>query len=713
MAAWRWTRRILIVVAVLVVLLFAATATALALVDTSALRGVIERRAEAATGRELRIPGELEISLLPWLGFEVGEARLANAPGFGEQPLVALDRAELRVRLLPLFRREVVLDRIVLHGLEANLARNAAGENNWAGLAGERSPTKERTPGEGPGAGERPLFRIEGVEIRNANVSWRDASADQAMVLRDLDLTAGAIGAGERTPIRLDFEVEPEGGPVLSVSASTALAFDEAAGRAALAGLKVAVDARGEALPGGRLQAGLAADVSVDTEAQQAQIADLSLAVAERLTANGTLDVAYGGAEPRFEGQLEILSFDPRALADALGAAVPQPADEDALHQAELTLALQGTPERIEIPSIEGRLDDTRFTGSAAAALGERPSFEARLNADQLDIDRYLPEGADAGGGNGGGAGAGGDPVASLPLESLRGFDAEVHAQIDRLGYSGLDMNDVQVDATLARGILTLDRATLAAADGTLGISGRLDARTDAPATRLDSEITSVQSEPLLNALLGRAPILGSLDATLALNTAGPTLEAWLDALDGQIAAVFRDGAVRGFNLAQQLRVLGARLTGSPVEQAEVERRTDFSVLKLKATIDDGVLRSDTLDLRAPLLRLAGEGQVDLAERNLDYTARVFVTDTLMGQGGKAAAELKGLEIPVRVTGPFADPGIDIQLAEALQGRIKAQARQEVEKEKAELKKKAEKAKKKAGKELEDELKKRLEEALQ
>ena len=712
MAVWRWTRRILIAVAIVVVLLFAATAAALALVDTAALRGVIERRAEAATGRELRIPGELEISVLPWLGFEVGEAWLANAPGFGEQPMVALDRAELRVRLLPLFRREVVLDRIVLYGLDANLARNAAGQTNWAGLAGEPAPTEQPTPPDSPGGAERPVFRIDGVEIRNANLSWRDATADQSVVLRDLDLTAGAIGAGERTPIRLDFEVEPEGGPVLSVSANTGLSFDTAAGRATLAGLEVAVDARGDAVPGNRLQAGLAADVSVDTEAERAQMANLRLTVADQLTANGAIDVAFGGAEPQFEGRLEVQPFNPRALARALAVELPQPRDDQVLRQAQLSLALRGTPARIEVPSIEGRLDDTHLSGNALAVMGERPAFEARLNADQLDIDRYLAEGTGAGDTDGG-VGAGGDPVASIPLESLRGFDAEAQAQIDRLGYSGLDMNDVRVDLTLAKGILTLDRASLAAADGTLGISGRLDARTDTPAVRLDSEIAGMQSEPLLNALLGRAPIVGGLDATFALNTAGATLQDWIDALDGQLGATFRDGALRGFNLAQQLRVLGARLTGSPVEEASAERRTDFSVLKLQATIEDGVLRSDTLDLRAPLLRVAGEGQVDLAERNLDYTARVFVTDTLMGQGGKAAAELKGLEIPVRVSGPFTEPGVDIQLAEALQDRIKTQARQEVDEEKAELKKKTEKAKKKAKDKVEDELRKRLEEALQ
>jgi AsmA protein len=720
MGVWRWTRRILIVGGILVALLFAAAATALALVDTNALRGTIERRAEAATGRALRIEGDLAISLVPWLGFEVGRVRLANAPGFGEEPFVALGRAELRVELLSLLVGDVVLDRIVLHGLELTLARNAAGESNWADLGGASASEHRSSAGQDEGTSAPARLRIEGIEVRDANLSWRNAGADQAIAVRDIDLTTGAIAAGQRTPVELDFSVEPEGQPALNVTAETGLTFNEAMTRIRLPALNVDLEARGEGLPGEKLRASLAGDVDVALDAARAAIDPLRLTLAEQLTTEGALAIDFGGAEPQFDGQVATQPFDPRALAAALGTPLPPPSDDQVLRKARIGFGLQGSPARLEIQAIDGQLDDTELTGQATAAFSGRPSIQARLEAGQLDLDRYLPaatEQTEAGGsdtdGAGSGNGTGKDPIARLPLETLRGFDAAVRAHIARLGYSGLDMADVRVDGRLQQGLLTLERAALNTAGGSVGLQGRFDARKDVPAVRLDGNIKGLQAEPVADAFLGSTPIVGVLEANMGLTTRGATLDTWTEALDGQLAATFRDGSVRGFNIAQQLRVLGARLTGSPLDQAEAERRTDFSVLRMQARIDDGTLRSDTLNLRAPLLRVSGSGEANLVARELDYTARIFVTDTLAGQGGEAAAELKGLEVPVRVTGGFADPGVEIQLAQALQERVKARARQQIEEEEKELEKEVEKEKDKAEEKAKDELRKELEEAFQ
>lgn len=714
MAIKRWIKWIVITVVTIVVLFFAVVATALALVDTQALRGVIEDRVETTTGRELRIEGPLDVSLFPWLGFELGRIRLANAEGFGDDPIAAFKQAQLRVRLLPLIGGDIALDRVVLNGLEVNLARNARGENNWDDLIGQAAAGAEKPqPGsadEGGASGAGWSLRVEGVEVRDARVTWSDASTGQQVTVRDFRLLTGRLEAGVATPVELSLTAMTADAPELELAAAGDLSWHPDGPRVRIAGLGVDVDARGGTLPGGQLAAGLDGDISIDAGRGEAKIDNLVITALDRLRVTGQVEGAFGDAGPSLDGRLAVDSFNPRELASALAIELPPLTDGKALTRAELKLALAGTPSAIRLDSIEGRIDDTRVTGSARAALMEVPRVAVDLEADRIDLDRYMPPstGGAAGGGGAGADGAAADPVATLPVERLRGISARFHAGIGTVLYQGLDMSAVRLDARIEEGILYLDHAGLETAGGRIETSGRLDGRTDEPGLRLDTGIVGVQAEPLLTALIGSAPITGRLDTELSVNTRGGTLDAWTRALGGRFDVTFREGAVRGLNIAQRIREASARLSGGDVDTAKAERRTDFSILQMSGRIRDGVVSSDQLDLRSPLLRVSGAGEADLGKRTVDYTTRVLITSTLAGEGGSSADELGGLRVPLRIKGPWASPGIDLQFGKALEGRVSADA--EAEAKKRQEAAAAELEKKKAAAEADAERKKRQQE---
>ncbi|MDQ7014875.1 MAG: AsmA-like C-terminal region-containing protein, partial [Gammaproteobacteria bacterium] len=87
------------------------------------------------------------------------------------------------------------------------------------------------------------------------------------------------------------------------------------------------------------------------------------------------------------------------------------------------------------------------------------------------------------------------------------------------------------------------------------------------------------------------------------------------------------------------------------------------------ATIKSGVVSSNDLDLRSPLLRVSGKGNANLVNNQLDYTAEIKITSSTSGQGGKSSNDLAGLNIPIRASGPFDDVGIEFLLAQALAGK--------------------------------------------
>lgn len=66
-----------------------------------------------------------------------------------------------------------------------------------------------------------------------------------------------------------------------------------------------------------------------------------------------------------------------------------------------------------------------------------------------------------------------------------------------------------------------------------------------------------------------------------------------------------------------------------------------------------GFAHDDDLDLRSPLLRVAGSGDVDLARQRLDYAARVTLPESSSAGDPAGLAALRGLAVPVHLSGPF------------------------------------------------------------
>jgi len=105
------------------------------LFDPNDFRDNFAVQVKKATGRELTIDGDIEVSLFPWLAIDIGETHLGNAAGFGDDPFVSFKQARLSVRVLPmLLHREVTIGTAVLDGLSVNLEVARNGRSNWQDL---------------------------------------------------------------------------------------------------------------------------------------------------------------------------------------------------------------------------------------------------------------------------------------------------------------------------------------------------------------------------------------------------------------------------------------------------------------------------------------------------------------------------------------------------------------------------------------------------
>ena len=136
------------------------------------------------------------------------------------------------------------------------------------------------------------------------------------------------------------------------------------------------------------------------------------------------------------------------------------------------------------------------------------------------------------------------------------------------------------------------------------------------------------------------------------LTMQGNTVGAMKRALNGSMSLNLADGAIKGINIAKSLREFG-KSGASRTQGANREEKTDFSELKATFKVDNGVAHNDDLSLKSPLLRLTGNGDINIGNDSINYVAKATLAKTLEGQGGKDA--VGGITVPVRVNGPFAD----------------------------------------------------------
>ena len=126
------------------------------------------------------------------------------------------------------------------------------------------------------------------------------------------------------------------------------------------------------------------------------------------------------------------------------------------------------------------------------------------------------------------------------------------------------------------------------------------------------------------------------------------------------------------------------------VGKVDENAKTDFSEMAGTLIFDQGVVRNQDLVLKSPLLRIAGQGQADLVSERIDYTLNTTLSATAEGQGGKELTDLRGITIPIKVSGTFDDPSYTPDVA----GLAKAKAEKALEKNKEKI---TEKLKEKLG----------------
>lgn len=612
-------RRFLLVLLLIAAVLVGAALILPALLPAEAWRGRVETAASEALGREVTIEGDIAFSVLPRVQARAGSVRIANAEGFGDEPFAAMEQMRLSLQLMPLLRRELVIEEFVLVDPLIRLEQRGA-RNNWSFGTGERAPAAQDGDGfRQPGA--LPLEASFGdVRIQNGTLIYTSAAETRRFEAVDLALDLPSLDA----PARLRGNLTLDGRRLdLSAGLGSLRAFFE--------GGRTALDL---SVTGPIGEIGFDGHVLESRELEYEGAADLDLVLPE--------------------------------LAALFGAGLPE---GEAFRRLTARGQLAGSPGRASLSEASLGLDAIGATGSATLNYaGARPALDARVDIAELDLNPYLPQAE-------GQANGTMEPWSEdrIDLSALDLLDARVRGRVGRLLVNEIEVSDAELDAALERSRLEANFTGFQLYGGRGTARLVANNRTRIPTYAFAGELQTLEALPFLQAAAGFDRLRGIGTLGVDVSGSGASTAAIMNSLSGQGAFDFADGAIVGVNLARLIRgVLTALETRELPDAFGEQAETDFSALRGTFDIANGVASNRDLTMLSPLLRVGGQGQVNLGAQRLDYRLTPRAVASLTGQGGES--DLQGVPVPIIISGSFSDPSISLDFGTIARNLVQARA---------------------------------------
>ncbi len=609
-------KKLLVGLGVAIVLLVTAVVALPVLIPSDTIKEQISAQVRDATGRELRIDGEVSFSLVPDIEFSASDLSLSNAAGMTDPEMFSLGGITVKIGLLPLLGREVVIDTLVIRDPVLHLGIDKEGRPNWAfkpanagaAVAGEAPVQK---------TAELPIsdLRLGDVRIEKGLVSFKNASTGQILQAKDIELKVALADLG--SPLSLTGRLILNDEPVtLDLSVKTP--------RDLLTGKSAAIQT---ALVTKHLTTGF------DAKIQQQPVPGLDGAF--------RLDIASVGKLAAWLGQpLDKAQPDPGPL------------------KLRATFSGDGAKVALKQATIEGKELKAKAAGSFDGSKAI-PRFKSDIEIMEANLNAYLPAPAaekkapakpKTGKQRPGGWSE--EPLDFSPLSKANG---DIDVKIGTIRYKDLLIQNGRIRVSIANGVLTTSIEQLKLAEGTISATAKIDASKPAAVLDYQASITGVEARKLLKTFADNDRLSGKANFQTRGKARGRTQKELVESLNGDGRFKFIDGAIHGINLAATLRK--AKTLGIGASGGEAQK-TDFAELSGSFTIKNGLLENRDFKMLAPLIRLSGTGVVPLPPQQVDYLVTAKLVASIKGQGGGDA--LAGLPIPIKVKGPWSNVGYGV-----------------------------------------------------
>jgi uncharacterized protein involved in outer membrane biogenesis len=572
------------------------------------LRGPLARLASDATGRRVRIDGDLKVHLLTWQPrVSVGGLKIGQPAWVGDGDMAVADQVVVETRWKSLFQRKLTLPLLQIDHPVIDLRRDAKGKANWDFSKSTTTPSTFKMPA------------IERFIVDNGRLHYADAG--RKMVIDGIVDSNEHAGGAQAHAFSLNghgilnakpFDITATGGPLLNVRLDQPYPFS------------------------GAVRMG---DTHAEATGQLRRPFDLSA----------------------YTTTLHVKGPDLADLYSLTGIPLPNTPTYD-LHG---TLSHSG--KLYDFDGINGRVGSSDLAGefSVDTASG-RPFVDARLRSHSLDFkdlatlfggtpakkatatpvqrqevaalaaqQRFLPD-------------------APLAAEKLRKIDARLVFTADTIKDTFLPLRSARMKLKLDHGLMTIDPLNFDFPQGSLASSISLDGRGAIPITSVDARLTNVELKNFVPGGGGaNPPIEGVMAARVKLTGKGDSVHRAAAASNGAITVVIPHGHIRQA-FAELLGVNAGKGLGLLLSKNNSQSDVRCGVASFDVV--NGQMNARQILLDTDVVRVNGTGSANLGSETFDLTLK----------GDTKKFRVTHVFLPININGHFRSPSIGVQPGPAI-----------------------------------------------
>ncbi|MEQ1589841.1 MAG: AsmA family protein, partial [Gallionella sp.] len=591
--------------------------------------------------RTLHLDGDIKLSFFPNIGANLSKVSLSELNS--DKEFAAIASARVSLALLPLLRKQVVVDEVAVSGLQTTLIKREDGTSNIDDLLGQEGQPADTQDS------QQVQFDIASVSVTNTNLTYRDESSGAQYAIKNLTLKTGRIANGVTTAIDLAMGIQANQ-PKLDITTQlqTKLTFELDKQQYRLQNLNF--ELVGSALDMSDLKVTASGDVNVDLAKNQFGAQKLTLNASgnqmkEKFSANLNVP-ALSMTDDNFSGEnialkanikaavgnivaaLNMSKLEGNAQSFKMGALtldvdVMQPEQAFKVKTSgqvsgnfntrqfnfnELNVAVNATgdklPNKLVSSEMKGNVQidalkqnvQANFAGGLLqsqikAKLGvsnfSQPAIKFDVELDQLDADLYLPKRA---------AGASPQPTDSempLDLSGLRKLNIDGGLRIGALKVMNVKSSELRVDVQAKNGMVNVNPLSANLYQG--HVNGSLNINAQAmPMLTINQSLSGVDIASLGKDAANFDTLEGKGNVGINLALQGNTVSEMKKSANGSLSLNLADGAIRGINIAKKIRdvksALGAK---SQSQAADKNEKTDFSELKASFKVTNGIAHND------------------------------------------------------------------------------------------------------------------------
>jgi len=426
-------------VAGVVALLVLAVAIISATFNPNDYKPLIIKLVQEKKQRTLHIEGDIKLAFWPKIGADLG--KLSISEHNSEQTFASIQGAKVALALLPLLKKELVVDTVYIDGAQANIIKYKDGTNNFDDLLSKDEEESEQIK-----------FDVDGVKVTNSAINYTDEGTGAKYALSKFNLTSGHIALAEPIDLATDFSATANQ-PALAANVKLKGTFlaDPEAKHFAAKNLDASI--KGDVLGGKDVAITLSGDVDAKPETREFLVDSLKLALAGQFDgAKVTLDLnapalvaqkdevtskkitvslsqekasdnfkanliladikgspkalqssgisgdisgtqgkrsINGKFSSPFQGNLESLIFDLPKFAGNIDIKDPAIPNGSAKVSFDLSLHADAKQEQVHSKFLMN-VDNTKLNGNVALANFKKPNIQFNLTADALDLNKLL-----------------------------------------------------------------------------------------------------------------------------------------------------------------------------------------------------------------------------------------------------------------------------------------------------------------------------------